>query len=297
MKSLNHTLRQVRIKLSSVIAGKYAGPFTHNLVDIPESQITLANQKTYEISITAIFRNEALYLKEWIDFHIYAGVDHFFLYDNGSEDNFMEILDNYIKSGKITLYPWPMAYSRSTQLFAYAHSVMTHRARSEWMLFIDIDEFIFPSTARDLKEFVRNNDNFSAVYVPWNCFGSDGHQTPPNSRVIESYFNSADVSRADDAMRRNLSELKTLARTSTISQVKVHDTKVRGHTKVEYDGLILNHYITKSMEDLRRKNEVDGFISGQEKLKTREKREKIHSFILNNSLQDTRIVSYLSRGD
>lgn len=293
--SIRHTIRQLRIKLSTVIAGKFAGPFTHNLVDIPEPLNALDEVKIYEISITAIFRNEASYLQEWIDFHIRSGVDHFFLYDNGSEDNFMEILAKYIHNGKVTLMPWPMAYSRSTQLFAYAHSVMTNRACTEWMLFIDIDEFIFPLNSKDLKEYVRKNKDMSAIYVPWNCFGSDGHSFPPSSRVLESYFYSADISKADNVMKKNLTELKTLARTSAISKVKVHDTKVRGLTKIEDEELLLNHYITKSVEDLWKKNQVDGFISGQEKIKTREKREKIHEFILRNSNRDDRIVRYLNQ--
>ncbi len=293
--NIKHKLRQLRLKLSTVLAGKYAGPFTHNLVDIPVRAEFSDTKKDYEISVTAIFRNEALYLKEWIDFHTRVGVDHFFLYDNESEDEFTEVLVDYINEGKVTLIPWPMAYSRSTQLFAYAHSVMTNRAKSEWMLFIDIDEFVFPSRSKNLKTYVQENTSLNAIYIPWNCFGSDGHLSPPNSRVLKSYLNAADISKADDVMKKNLTELKTLARTSAISQVKVHDTKVRGFSKIEENELILNHYITKSIQDLRRKNEVDGFIVGQEKLKTKEKRERIHDFILKNSKRDYRIIDYLNQ--
>ena len=39
------------------------------------------------LAICAIFRDEAPFLDEWIAFHRLMGVEHFFLYDNGSVDN------------------------------------------------------------------------------------------------------------------------------------------------------------------------------------------------------------------
>lgn len=38
------------------------------------------------LSIGAIFKDEAPYLAEWIEFHRLVGVEHFFLYDNLSTD-------------------------------------------------------------------------------------------------------------------------------------------------------------------------------------------------------------------
>ena len=37
--------------------------------------------KKHQLSICAIFKNEAKFLKEWIEYHRLVGVDHFYLYD------------------------------------------------------------------------------------------------------------------------------------------------------------------------------------------------------------------------
>ena len=50
----------------------------------------------YELSVVAIIRDEAIYMQEWLDYHILAGVDKFYIYDNGSKDNISEILQPYI---------------------------------------------------------------------------------------------------------------------------------------------------------------------------------------------------------
>lgn len=63
--------------------------------------------KQYKVSVCAIFKNEAPYLREWIEFNHIVGVDHFFLYNNNSEDNYEEIIEPYVKKGIVTLIQWP----------------------------------------------------------------------------------------------------------------------------------------------------------------------------------------------
>ena len=33
----------------------------------------------YDLAVVAIFKDEARYLKEWLDYHLLAGVEHFYL--------------------------------------------------------------------------------------------------------------------------------------------------------------------------------------------------------------------------
>ncbi|MBR7025230.1 MAG: glycosyltransferase family 2 protein, partial [Selenomonadaceae bacterium] len=46
----------------------------------------------YDLAVVAIFKNEGHYLKEWLDYHLFAGVEHFYLYNNNSTDNYEEVL-------------------------------------------------------------------------------------------------------------------------------------------------------------------------------------------------------------
>lgn len=46
-------------------------------------------------------------VSEWIEFNHIVGVDHFFLYNNNSEDNYEEIIEPYVKKGIVTLIQWP----------------------------------------------------------------------------------------------------------------------------------------------------------------------------------------------
>jgi len=46
------------------------------------------SEKKFHVSICAIFKNEAPYLREWIEFHRIVGIDHFYMYNNRSDDDF-----------------------------------------------------------------------------------------------------------------------------------------------------------------------------------------------------------------
>lgn len=50
----------------------------------------------YKIALCLIFKNEAPFLKEWLDYHLTIGVDHFYLYNNNSDDNYLDVLNTYI---------------------------------------------------------------------------------------------------------------------------------------------------------------------------------------------------------
>lgn len=47
-------------------------------------------KKPAYLSLAAIIKNEAPYIREWVCFYYLNGVEKFYLYDNESEDNFRE---------------------------------------------------------------------------------------------------------------------------------------------------------------------------------------------------------------
>ena len=98
-------------------------------------------KKKYSVSICAIFKNEAHNFKEWIEFHKIVGVEHFYLYNNFSEDNYLEILKPYIENNIVTIVDWPF---EGAQFTSYKHFYDNYKNETEWVSFLDLDEFITP---------------------------------------------------------------------------------------------------------------------------------------------------------
>lgn len=128
--------------------------------------------KKYNVTICGIFKDEAPYLKEWIEFHLIAGVDHFYLYNNLSSDHYMEVLQEYIERGVVDLIDWPMP---QTQLKAYADCISRFQNEAKWIGFIDIDEFVVPVKKNDIYSLLEKYETkFPAVIIYWKLFGSSG---------------------------------------------------------------------------------------------------------------------------
>jgi len=58
----------------------------------------------FNLSVGALFKNESIIIKEWLEHYIYHGVEHFFLVDDNSDDNYLSIIQPYMDKGLITLF-------------------------------------------------------------------------------------------------------------------------------------------------------------------------------------------------
>lgn len=147
-------------------------------------------QSKHNVTICAIFKNEARYLKEWIEYHQIVGVDHFYLYNNDSNDNYESVLGEYIDSGIVTLVDWP---GNCKQIPAYIDCAFRFRNQANWIGFIDIDEFIVPNKYRDIGLFLIQFENRGSVLVYWKFFGSTGLvDRDRNGLVTEDFYVSWD---------------------------------------------------------------------------------------------------------
>lgn len=148
----------------------------------------------YSLSLCAIFKNEAPFLREWIEFHKMQGVEHFFLYNNQSEDGFQEALRPYLERQEVTLVDWPFSYTQAIgsewikiQKSAYMNAIQTFGPISEWIGFIDIDEFLFCPTGESLPSFLSRYENFGGIFVNWLMFGTSTiEELQPGSLIIEN---------------------------------------------------------------------------------------------------------------
>lgn len=145
----------------------------------------------YELAIAAIFKDEGYYLKEWIEFHKLVGVQHFYLYNNLSTDDYKSILQPYIEKGEVDLIDWPFTFTtkdewNTIQLNAYDDAIKITLNKVKWVAFIDLDEFLFPVRLDNLQDFLKGYEQYAGVCVNWQCYGtSHVKQIPPYELIID----------------------------------------------------------------------------------------------------------------
>jgi hypothetical protein len=187
--NLNPLADYVRSKLS------FKDPHMINHTNVLKAQL-LKNPKYY-LTLVAIFQNEARFLKEWIEFYRLIGVEHFYLYNHLSSDEYMEILEPYIKAGivdlkNVTEVPKNIKEWNSLQTKLYTQTAHELATTSEWLIVVDTDEFLFPIKNKNLVELLKNYDDYAALSINWKIFGSgDIEKIEPDKLMIESLTRSS----------------------------------------------------------------------------------------------------------
>ena len=115
----------------------------------PGTRVPLTERGRFGVSVMAILKNEAPNMAEWLCHHMAIGVDHFFLYDNGSTDELHEVLKPFADHGIVTTVYFPM---RGLQRDANNHVVRFFGATTEWLAYVDIDEFLVPEQDEQIGE-------------------------------------------------------------------------------------------------------------------------------------------------
>ncbi len=141
--------------------------------------------KKYKFSVCGMFRDEAPFLKEWVEYYRVIGTDHVYLYNNRSGDNFQEVLRPYMEEGFVTLVEWPKNYA---QMEAYEDCYRRFGGETEWIGFFDLDEFLCPREESNIAEFLSKYKGYPGILVFWRLFGTNGQLEPqPGKLVTEQY--------------------------------------------------------------------------------------------------------------
>lgn len=133
------------------------------------------------LSILAIFKNETTNLRLWIEHYRWQGVQHFYLIDNGSTDDPLEILRPYIDEGIVTYREMPERH-RQVNHYQRMYTDCRIRERTRWLIIADLDEFFFGVDA-PLGETLAAFGRYAVINVPWSMFGTHLDRHPPDIRT------------------------------------------------------------------------------------------------------------------
>jgi len=139
----------------------------------------------YYLCICCIIKDENQYLEEWISYHRKVGVEHFYIYDNGSK---VPIADTIRQIGAEQYATVRTIKGKAKQVKAYGDCIKRYGGTSQWIAFIDTDEFILSkNTNHQLPEFLKDYEPYGGLGVNWLIFGSNGHIERTNRPQLESF--------------------------------------------------------------------------------------------------------------
>jgi len=169
------------------------------------------------LGLLAIFRNEAHILDEFISFYRLQGVDHFYLINNASEDNYLPIIEKH--SAYVSLYH--NDYVESTTYLDKggpqipAYNDILKKVKTEWLYTCDLDEFAYTrldSEFKNIKDFIeKTSESYDQVLIPLRIFNSGGLIEQPSS-VIKGFRNAQELKTNYSCLTKSIARTKSIAK-------------------------------------------------------------------------------------
>jgi len=212
-----------------------------------------------DLVICAIIKNEADYIFEWLSFHAWLGVRHFYLYDNNSTDNTRAVIESWPHQSRITVIDWPFVPGQNV---AYQHMIYTHARSDSWCAFIDCDEFICPQGSTTLQDaFDWFEPRCNAFYMHWLMFGSSHQIEARDGLVTERFTRRSYNSFPPNGIGKTIVRLSHATRPMTAHIIQSRGRLINDneeeidqfgggiHSSMTHKLLALNHYFTKSLNE------------------------------------------------
>jgi hypothetical protein len=201
----------------------------------------------YYLSIGAVFKNEALGLEEWLQHYINRGVEHFYLINDNSTDNWKEIIDKY--EDKLTIFNNDIPKiingninkNRQEQIYNKYLTPILHN--TQYILIVDLDEYVYSPDNKKISTVISKYNCYSQIKIEWLMFGSNGYITQPDG-IRKKFTKRSNI----------IYSYKSLIKTSDVVSLGIHFSNVRGNTihlhidSIFHADLICNHYRVQSLE-------------------------------------------------
>ena len=214
----------------------------------------------YNLVIVSIFKNEAVAMKEWLSHYVNQGVEHFYLINNGSTDNW----ESQIKGFPVTIITDNTKYKQVKLYNKYYKKLV--KKLSRWVMVVDLDEFLYArngyNTITEYLDTIPNEIN--QISIRWKMFGSNGYIDQPES-IIKSFtkrkkFGSKgyDLNHSKNSNFILEHHVKSISRTNKLIKLDIHTSNLKNNKQIilpenptenelEKSPLHLNHYAIQSL--------------------------------------------------
>ena len=192
-----------------------------------------------DYAICLLIKDENKYLPEWVKWHLGVGVNHFYIYDNGSSVPVKDSISTEFDPALFTFIDWSGSHEH-TQIDAYNHFLRHFGAVNKWVAFIDTDEFIHGNLL-DLSRY----ELYPYICVRWKLFDADGQVEYSPEDVQKRFLHESKHPIGIDH--------KAIVQPSRVNGMMVHDAVVDGYTPVYAEDIIIHHYYTRSLEEWKEK--------------------------------------------
>lgn len=210
-------------------------------------------------AICVLIKDENEYLDEWLSHHFNLGIDEIFLYEDYGSKSHLDIVQPY--GNKVHLNSIDVMFNsdderkivtekgKRVQVLLFDYFPKKYKDEFDWILFIDIDEFLI--LKKPLHELLEEYNDKEAIYLRWIWYGASGHIKKPEGKVVDNFKKSITTTfnwGLNFKSFINCKLFKKWERTIHKAEGGVYPISEYGDHKA-----FIRHYFTKSWEEWKTK--------------------------------------------
>ena len=108
-----------------------------------------------KVCLCTVGKLENLYVREYVSHYKSFGIDKIFIYDNNdiNDERFETVINDYIREGYVSIINF--RGKEKQQLMAYQDCLNKNYKEYSWLIFYDMDEFIYLKNFTNIKNYLN----------------------------------------------------------------------------------------------------------------------------------------------
>lgn len=238
------------------------------------------------IGVCTCINNERPYLREWISHYRVLGFDFIFVYDNGSRDSSIVLLEKML-GDDLKVIQWPTPAGKSPQLSAFEDCARLAASTCDFLAFFDADEFLVEQSKGLLRNILCEiDDSIDGILINQRIVGSNGAKAYRPLPVVQRFPAVTTEGYQENNWVKSIVRPKAVQRfvnphvprtnraagfvNGTGKRILENQLNPEGKLSfVDHSGLALNHYMLKSYEEFLWKRARGGGAAATQELRSK----------------------------
>lgn len=118
-----------------------------------------------KVAIIAVVKNENLYIGEWINYHLCMGFDNIIICENNNAPEVYEVIND----SRVIIEDFIGIIN--VQYSAYNSMYCKYRSQYDWILFLDVDEFLVIPGFNSVKDYINSiPSKYNMIRLCWRHY-------------------------------------------------------------------------------------------------------------------------------
>jgi hypothetical protein len=135
------------------------------------------------LTLGSCLKGEESYMMDFVKYHRSIGVEHFVFLDR-TYDALYSLLGGEPDVEIIHFPEGPDGIHQD----AWKKLIIHNKGKTKWLALIDADQCLVPAQTNDVREVLKNYEEFACLQCNWKAFGSSFHETREPGSVYERFL-------------------------------------------------------------------------------------------------------------